>query len=97
MAELSEGDYDDMHHALGRPQSSTDGTYRNYYCCSIGSGEQQRFEDTGCWDFGRYINDGRDAIYHVNGVGKQKLGEWMDRRATHTSGLRGASTSKGTE
>lgn len=79
--EPNDDDFDDMHHALGRPKASKGDTYRNYYCCPAGGMTAQRFEALGCWDFGRYINDGADAIYHVNGVGKQKLGEWMDRQS----------------
>lgn len=80
LTEPTADDYDDMHHALGRPQSSKGDTYRNYYCCGAGGEIAQRFEALGCWDFGRLINSGRDAVYHVNGVGKQKLAEWMDAR-----------------
>jgi hypothetical protein len=76
----TDNDFDDMHHALGRPKSSAEETYRNNYCCETGSATAQRFETLGLWDFVRLINDGRDTIYCVNGAGKEALARWMEAR-----------------
>ena len=70
-------DYDDMHHALGRPINPAQETYRNYYCCSAETEQPKRFEDLGWWDFVTTINNGRNSIYSVNGAGKQALAEWL--------------------
>lgn len=77
-------DYDDMLHAMGRPALPIfDEVYRNYYCCAADSDQSRRFEALGCWDFVRFINEHRgnlkDAIYEVNGVGKQALERWMKK------------------
>lgn len=79
--EPTEADYDDMHHALGRPRSPRFDTYRNHYCLPSGTAQQARFEALGWWDFCRTINDGRDAVYSVNGAGKQALADWLKSRA----------------
>jgi hypothetical protein len=73
-----EEDYDNMLHALGRPKRHQKDCYRNYFCTAADGELAERFELLGWWDFGRRINDGQDAIYHVNGAGKQALAEWMD-------------------
>lgn len=75
-----DADFDDMHHALGRPKRADRDTYRNYYCCEAGSETALRFEALGWWDFVRTINDGNDAIYTVNGAGKAALAEWLEKR-----------------
>lgn len=72
-------DYDDMHHALGRPKQyrAGDQTVRNSFCCAAGSPTADRFEELGWWVLRCKINDGRDAIYAVSGFGKQALEKWM--------------------
>jgi hypothetical protein len=75
-----EADFDDMLHALGRPKSYRAQPYRNYYCTQAGGEIAKRFEALGWWDFSHFINGGRDAIYCVNGAGKQALSEWLKRR-----------------
>jgi hypothetical protein len=70
-------DFDDMHHAIGRPKGSLKESYRNYYCTKAGGGLAQRFEQLGFWDFQRTINDGRDAIYAVNMAGLAALEKWL--------------------
>ncbi len=79
----TDDDYDDMLHALGRPKKFTADTetYRNNYCCATDSLTARRFDQLGWWTKTRYINHGRDAVYQVNGAGKQALAEWMQRRA----------------
>lgn len=75
-------DYDDMLHALGRPELPIfDECYRNYYCCAADSDKSGRFEANGCWDFVRTINTHLpvpDAIYKVNSLGKKGLKAWME-------------------
>lgn len=73
-------DYDDMLHAFGRPKKGKE-PYRNYYCCEAIGETAKRFEALGWWDFGRFINDGRDAVYHVNGAGRQALAAWEKQRS----------------
>ncbi len=80
----TDDDYDDMHHALGRPRSANAETYRNHYVIEDGSPIAKRFDALGWWDFVRRINDGRDAVYCVNGAGKNALGHWLNRRAPET-------------
>lgn len=80
MSTPTDADFDDMHHALGRPRNDHTDCYRNYYACQAGGETAKRFEALGWWDFGRTINEGRNAIYHVNGAGKQALAEWMQAR-----------------
>lgn len=81
--DLTDEDFDDLYHALGRPGTFKE-AYRNYYCCGANSETARRFEALGCWDFVRYINthrgDDKDAIYEVNGLGKQLVAEWMRKR-----------------
>jgi hypothetical protein len=45
MTDLTDEDFDDMHHAIGR--RSIEGAYRNYYCTPTGSHTAKRFEATG--------------------------------------------------
>jgi hypothetical protein len=77
----TDDDFADMHHALGRPERL--GGYfcsRNYYCTPRGGEQARRFEALGLWDFVRAINDGKDAVYAVNGAGRDRLMTWMKRR-----------------
>lgn len=76
----TDDDFDNMHHAFGRPATPTHDCYRNYFCIGAKSDLARRFEASGWWDFGRHINDGRDSIYHVNGAGKEALAEWLASR-----------------
>jgi hypothetical protein len=73
--DLTDDDYDNMHHAIGR-KGIVD-AYRNHYCTQVGSDIARRFDETGCWDFRRTINDGRDAIYSVNLTGLDALQKWL--------------------
>lgn len=77
---LTDEDFSDMHHALGYPVRANSSTYRNYYCCQADSITAKRFEATNCWDFSHHINGGKDAIYSVNGLGKEKLAEWINKQ-----------------
>ena len=85
----TEADFDDMHHALGRPSDPRWDTYRNHYCTEVGGDTAQRFEALGWWDFVTSINGGRDAIYSVNGTGKEALAGWLAERQGHAGGHTG--------
>lgn len=76
---LCDSDYDDMHHALGRPFDTFSETHRNYFCCEAGGDTAKRFEASGCWDFVRNLNSGRDSIYCVNTIGKRLLVKWLSK------------------
>ena len=77
----TEEDYDDMHHALGRPARRTSETYRNHYCAPINHPMVERFERLGWWDRGRECsNNGELVFYHVNGAGKEALAKWLEKR-----------------
>lgn len=80
---LTDEDFDDMHHAIGR--KGIEDAYRNYYCTEVGGATARRFEETGCWDLMRKINDGRDAIYSLNFKGVETLREWLRQRAALTN------------
>jgi hypothetical protein len=75
---LTDGDYDDMHHAIGR--KGIENPYRNHYCTETDGEVARRFEAIGCWDLRRKINDGRDAIYCLNEQGFEKLRMWLAGR-----------------
>ena len=80
--EPNDDDYDDMHHALGRPSShNLDSAYRNHYCTNALGGTAQRFDALGCWNFVKYINEHlgaqKDAIYSVNSEGIAALTKWL--------------------
>lgn len=92
MTTPTDDDYDDMHHALGRPERTGVDTFRNYYCCETDGPTYQRFEQLGWWDFVRFINDGTSAIFCVNGAGTAALASWMNRPARTTTAPVGRSS-----
>lgn len=77
--EITEADFDDMHHALGRPDLATliEGeNYRNYYATEAGSTWAKRAEASGLWD--RITRDGAGIVaYRVNSDGKSMLADWL--------------------
>jgi len=77
--EINDADFDDMHHALGRPSFSilsAGGHYRNFYATETGSEWAQRAEQTGFWT--KLSSDGeRLAVYRVNSDGKAALADWI--------------------
>lgn len=78
--EITDADFDDVHHALGRPDLLTlqEGeNYRNHYCVEIDSDTARRFDLIGFWTLARRINDGRDGVYVVNADGKSALADWL--------------------
>ena len=78
MIEATAEDYDDMLHALGRPDDAHAETYRNYYATERGSDIAERFTQSGWWDFRGHMNDGSDAIYSVNKAGRDALAKWLE-------------------
>ena len=82
--EITEGDFDDMHHALGRPDLATlrAGEHdRNYYCVAVGSPWARHAESLGLWTLARVVNSGADAIYTVNEDGRSALADWLSLRS----------------
>jgi len=47
MTQPTDSDFDNMHHALGRPAGPLVRPYRNHFCIGVGSDLARRFEDTG--------------------------------------------------
>lgn len=86
--EITDADFDDMHHALGRPSWSVlalGGHYRNFYAIEAGSDWAQRAEQTGFW--AKISSDGdRLAVYAVNEDGKSALSDWLALQAQHQGG-----------
>lgn len=76
--DLTDEDYDDMFHALGRPKD-IDSAYRNYFYIDVGSTAAHRFEKLGVWTKARVVEDagGVGAYYVVNELGKRVLKQWL--------------------
>lgn len=70
-------DYDDMHHALGRPRTARQETHRNYYSVGVDSATATRFHTLGWWNLRCTINGGRDGIFEVNHRGLDALEHWL--------------------
>lgn len=83
MSEPTEDDFDDMHHALGRPVAADkiECAYRNHYCVGVDTKASERFAALGWWEKRGTINGGRDAMWSVNDAGKKALAKWMEVRA----------------
>lgn len=77
--EITDADFDDMHHALGRPSLNVlalGGHYRNFYATEAGSDWALRAERTGFWV--KLSTDGeRLAVYRVNNDGMSALADWL--------------------
>lgn len=82
--EITPEDFDDMHHALGRPDLATleEGeNYRNYYATEAGSPWAQHAEALGMWD--RITRDGAGLVtYRLNADGKSALQDWLKLKDT---------------
>jgi hypothetical protein len=81
--EITADDFDDMHHALGRPDLAalTAGqNSRNFFATESGSSWAQHAEALGLWD--RITRQGRGGIvtYRVNADGKSALADWLKLR-----------------
>ena len=74
-ADLAPSDWDDMHHALGRPRDPTLETFRNYFATD----DDKRFRElAGYWDVrdGNAITGGM-AVARVTELGRQALADVM--------------------
>lgn len=77
--EITPDDFDDLHHALGRPDLATllsGKNYRNYYATEAGSPWAQHAETLGMWE---RITRGTNGLvtYRVNADGKSALADWL--------------------
>lgn len=81
--EITPDDFDDMHHALGRPDLAMlreGGNYRNFYATEANSAWAQRAESLGFWD--RITHAGHSVVtYRVNSDGKSALADWLSLQA----------------
>lgn len=76
-----DADYDQMHHALGRPDGEWVTPYRNYYVCAAEGPDARRFEELGSyWQFGGLINRDADAVYRVTPHGVRQVMAWLALR-----------------
>lgn len=75
--EITAADFDDMHHALGRPADPMVPSYRNHFCIDAGNPQGAHMLATGCWTFARTINGGNDAVYCVTQDGRSALADWL--------------------
>lgn len=79
--ELTNDDFDDMHHALGRPKNVFASSYRNFFCADVGSPSAERLSSvadaTGFWRESRRINNGRSIIFEVTDIGRDALADWL--------------------
>lgn len=82
----TDADFDNMHHALGRPDGPHVTPYRNYFAIDADSPTAQRFEALGLWLKGRQIGGGLVA-YHVTDEGQRLTMTWMTKRQA-AQGLR---------
>lgn len=83
-----DADFEQMHHALGRPDGAWVTPYRNYYCCAAKGPDAERFAVLGSyWNFQGLINKGDDAIYAVTPHGVREVMAWLAIRR-RASGLR---------
>jgi hypothetical protein len=80
--EITPDDFDDMHHALGRPDLATllEGeNYRNFFATEAGSTWSVHAETLGMWD--RITREGVGIVtYRVNADGKSALADWLRLR-----------------
>ncbi len=87
--EITDADFDDMHHALGRPDVEklvVGECYRNCFIVEIGSDTARRFEQTGFWTLTWRVNGDRDGVFVVNNDGKSALADWLRLRSQHQGG-----------
>lgn len=73
----TEEDFDDMHHALGRPDGPHVEPYRNRYICEADGPQAARFLALGLWDKAGTMNGGRDGIYQVTLEGRAQVMAWL--------------------
>jgi len=80
-------DFDDMHHALGRPDGRHVQPYRNRYCTDTDGSTARRFEALGLWRRIGLINAGAMAMFEVNERGRELLMAWLDEK-NRSAGVR---------
>lgn len=90
---LDEIDFDDMHHALGRPVGPHVVPYRNYFATNTGGPDALRFEDTGLWIKGQGVPGGL-TYYHVSEEGIRCVMAWIAEK-NQSAGLRAYAVSGG--
>jgi hypothetical protein len=74
-------DFDDMHHALGRPDGAWVVPTRNYFVCAVAGPQAERFAVLGhYWQRGGLINGGSDAVFFVTPEGQRQLMAWLELR-----------------
>lgn len=88
----TDDDFDDMHHALGRPDGPHVEPYRNRYICEIDGPQAQRFMALDLWDRVGTMNAGRDGIFQVTLAGRAMLMDWLKARQL-SKGIRAWSVS----
>jgi len=85
--EITPEDFDDMHHALGRPDLETllEGeNYRNYFATEAGGAWAAHAEALGVWD--RITREGSGIVtYRLNADGKTALADWLSLRSAAPS------------
>ena len=93
--EITPDDFDDMHHAMGRPDLATllEGeNYRNYFATEAGSAWAVHAEALGVWE--RITREGAGIItYRLNADGKSALADWLSLQipAENSAGVRAIS------
>lgn len=83
----TDADFDDMHHALGRPDGPHVEPYRNRYICATQGPQGDRFDALGLWRRAGTINDGSDTVYVVTDEGQRLTMVWLVARQ-RAAGLR---------
>jgi hypothetical protein len=76
----TDADFDNMHHALGRPDGRHVKPYRNYFAVDTNSADARRFEELGhYWLKGPMISGGLRA-YSVTPHGIDNVMAWLEQR-----------------
>lgn len=81
-------DFDNMHHALGRPAGRWVKPYRNFFVCAADGADAKRFEILGSyWERGGLLNGGRAVAFRVTPHGIREVMAWLALRE-RAAGLR---------
>lgn len=71
-------DFDNMHHALGRPADPLVQTYRNRFCIGLETSQAARFRELAdYWALDGKINEDRDGLFSVTQHGRDALALFM--------------------
>lgn len=87
MLKPTDDDFDDMHHALGRPEGPHAPPRRNYYVVGVNSDTAQRFALLGFWRLVGKMNEGRDGVFKVTDEGIALTMHWV-AESQRKAGLR---------